>query len=406
MQIKNQNNEYLFELRSIIKQVSPLFLFNHASTGRTYSGSIIDKRTYRQKIILISFLLGLYRLLKIAMCDSLILRKFNHKKFKKNLEFNDFIFVPASALEDKNGKISTHLYTNAELERKCSLTTALSLGFKNRKIEKFIEHPSVIFVEQELKFRYVILCCLKTLMRLLTYAQYSVQSSGYQSKIYQEAMEYIHTEYSSALLYHAITLCNFKNKKKINYTYFEFEFGRAISLAFEDTERIGRAHGLIHEGKTQFITTKYLSALYPKYFPESYEVEDKLGKQVFPNAKIMKKKRQNVEIDIHCKRLHIICSLHTTYEEIVSVIQKFGDSTLYSVHYHPRMRQKTRIKSELNFSDQIDHAPQKVGAQITGFESRFILECLHNGARYIPHRIDADRSEYLENSIPSYLGMN
>ena len=406
MQIKYQNDEYFAALRSIIDQASLLFLFNHASTGRTYSGSIIDKRTYRQKLTLISLLLGLYRLLKIAISDLMILKKFSHDKSQKNLEFKEFIFVPASALQDENGEISTRFHSNVELEGKCILTTALSLGFKNRKIKKFIQHPSVIFIEQELRFKDIIWSFLKTLIRLLLYVRYSIQSNEYQSKIYQEAMEYIHTEYSSVLLHQAINLCNFKNKKQINYTHFEFEFGRAISLAFDGAERIGRAHGLIHEGKTQFITTKYLSAIYPKYFPKSYEVEDKLGKEVFPNAKILKKKRQDVDVDIQCKRLHIICSLHTTYEEIVSVIQSLGDSNLYSIHYHPRMGQKACIKSKLNFGDQIDHAPRRVGAQITGFESRFILECLNNGARYIPHRIDAERSEYLENSIPSFLGMN
>ena len=219
-------------------------------------------------------------------------------------------------------------------------------------------------------------------------------------------MEFIHTEYSSVLLYNAIIRCDFKNKKKINYTHFEFEFGRAISLAFKDAEKTGRAHGLIHDGKLQFKTTKYLAELHPKYFPTLYEVEDNIGRKVFPEAKVLKGKRHKVDIDINCTRLHIICSLHTTYEEIACTIDKLSDHNFFSIHYHPRMVQKKRIQSKLTLGNEIDHSPKKVGALITGFESRFILECINSGARYVPHFIDPERSEYLENSISDYLGID
>ena len=401
----NRHEKYLSDIKEIVKLTSHLFLFNHASTARSYYGSIVDRRSYKKNYKLKSLLLGMYRLTRAIIYDMIVINKSRNEKYKSPA-YSEFIFVPSSSLQYVDNKISTRFHAVDELIEKNILTCALSMGFKNRKTENVILDSRVIFVERVLRNVDIIACYVKSLFRLQLYFLYAVRSERCKAEILQEAMEYIHTEYSSILLYKALKSHKFQNPKQINFSHFEFEFGRAISLGFKDAKRIGRAHGLIHNGKIQFKVTKYLSQSYPEFFPTSYEVEDTLGKQVFPNARVLKLKRKKIDIDFTCNRLHIICSLHTTFEELEIVIKKLSEFKALSIHYHPRMRDKYSIIKKLNLNENINHSPSKIGKLITGFESRYIMECIESGATYIPHFSDPERSEYLENSLPNCLGIN
>jgi hypothetical protein len=397
---------YLIAIGKIIERTSPLFLFNHATTARTYYGSLLATSTFKSKPILISAIIGLSRIFRIMVKDLLLLQKAVDAVFDKPRHLDEVIFTPSGSFNYDEEALRAKYFSEIENQNKIILTTKLSLGFKNRTINNLKFASNVYVLDSSLRTLDIIFTAYQALGRLVLYLSNYRNSHGIEKNIYKEAIEFIHTEYSAMVLYKSIIRCDLKECSEITYTHFEFEFGRAISLAFASKRRIGRAHGLIHPGKLQFQITKSLMTVFPDYFPNAYEIEDNTGTDIFPCSKNMERKVPKIDIDWDSKNLHIICSLHTTYEEISSCIKKLNKFDFFSIHLHPRARNSKKVKNKFKGDVHIDSNPKKIGKFITGFESRLILESIQSGAVYIPHYLDIERSEYLENSIPEKIGLD
>ena len=377
-------------------------LLNHCTTARTYLGSLTRKKSQSNTGTVSLFLalcLGSYRLLRTFYLDAKILRKVG--KTPNPRAWNDkAIFTPSNSLFVKNGKLECRFFHSSEIEDKMVLSTCLSLGSKNTRNISIYSSKEIYILERNLTLRDLNLIFFESVSNLFRYFYGSILSNSDTRELLSEAMRQIHTEFSSKLILKSSKSKNFPKFTEVTYTHFEFEFGRAISLSFRHANTIGRAHGLIHAGKLQYSIIPKLMEIEPDFFPKKFEVEDQFGVTVFKDAKVRHLPRPKIPLDYQSTRLHIIGSIHTTLEELCAVVRISSEFNRFVIHYHPRMQNKNQIVRGLKklFSN-IEHNSTQIGKYISGFESRLILECIQSGAQYIPHRIDPNASEYLENSI-------
>lgn len=377
-------------------------LLNHCTTARTYLGSITRKKSQFNTgtvSLVLALCLGSYRLLRTFYVDATILRKVGRTPNPR--AWNDkAIFTPSNSLFAKNGKLECRFFHSSELEDKMVLSTCLSLGSKNTRNISIYSSKEIYILERNLSLRDLNLILFESVLNLLRYFYRSFLCNSDTRELFSEAMRQIHTEFSSKLILKSSKSKNFPKFTEVTYTHFEFEFGRAISLSFSHANTIGRAHGLIHSGKFQFSIIPKLMEIEPDFFPKKFEVEDQFGVTVFKDAEVRHLPRLKIPLDYQSTRLHIIASIHTTLEELRAVVRISSEFNRFAIHYHPRMQDKNKIVRALkNCFSNIEHNPAQIGKYISGFESRLILECIQSGAQYIPHRIDPNASEYLENSI-------